>query len=110
MNPTPEQEAEMRRMVAFLNSLVEADREWMSKLLDHHPACNDAIYFHPSVQCFGPDEPGGQRAGLLGLLNGFYGTRGKPVGYGFLGIDWDAEKKQVVRFVYTPDSAKQNGD
>nr|GLK21701.1 hypothetical protein GCM10017606_25280 [Microbacterium terregens] len=58
-------------LVAFLNSLVALDRDWMDALVKHRPECNLALARHPTVQVGRHGE--GYHAGLIGLLNGIVG-------------------------------------
>lgn len=69
--------------IVFLNEVRKLDPEWIDKLLHIRVECNESIINHPSIQggymkdgkwCK-PDEAGAVPvAGLLGLINGFYGT------------------------------------
>ena len=76
------------KMVDFLNELVKTDSEALSKLIEVRVKCNDALADHPTVQVMGrKDKP--PVVGLLGLLNGYFGTYddGPKKGWGgLLGI------------------------
>jgi hypothetical protein len=64
----------------FLNSLMNLDPEALHNLIETRVACNDALRDHPSVQCW-RNEQGQCVVGLLGILNGFIGTRQDGMGY-----------------------------
>lgn len=59
--------------VWLLNSLVKIDPEMMDKLFGCRVDCNEIIARHPTVQV---DEysPGKYTVGMLGILNGLFGT------------------------------------
>lgn len=55
-----------------LNEAVKADREAMQALIDARVLCNDKLGKHPTIQVGRMD--GCLRVGILGLLNGLFGT------------------------------------
>lgn len=62
-------------MVEFLNSLLEFDNAALCELIEVRVTCNQKMCDHPSVQVQNV-ENGAPYAtvGLLGILNGFFGT------------------------------------
>jgi len=90
-------------LVAFLNSLVALDPEWMTQMVLHRPECNDKLLDHPTVQC------GEDCAGLLGLLNGFCGIieEGDYKGFGWIVAIIDSETNKVKGFNVTDPTVPQ---
>jgi len=103
-------EAEVRRVIAFLNDALAIDPDWVKAMVEHRPYCNKGIEDHPTIQAVGSDEAGGPAAGFIGLLNGIYGVRpGTTCGY--IGVDCNGDflnspDYKILKFVYTPDDSK----
>jgi hypothetical protein len=93
-------------LIAFLNSLVEIDQYAMAELLCIRVPCNQTLADHPTVQVAAGGErsrvtfiaPGTFRVGMLGVLNGFYGTidDGPCRGWGPIAAVYD--KGRLLRF------------
>jgi len=78
--------------VRFLNSLLEVDRVAVSHLFERHVPCNAALDNHPTVQI--ADDG----VGVLGLLNGLFGTDEK--GWGFIASVYeDNDPFTIVKFI-----------
>lgn len=90
-------------MIEFLNEIVKTDGEALSKLMEHRVKCNTALADHPSVQVMGrKDLP--PVVGLLGLINGFFGTYddGPKKGWGpIAAVVDDKDLKTLIRFEIT---------
>ena len=66
------------KALEILNSMVEADPDAITALLEKRVPCNKALAHHPTVQMLGEydiegDVVGGQ-VGLMGILNGLFGV------------------------------------
>jgi len=83
-------------MAAFLNTLLDADQSFVERLISHRLPCNEAIANHPSVQV--GNKGAGYEAGILGVLNGFFGVfdNGPRRGWGALMAVYEGER--LVRF------------
>lgn len=93
--------------IELLNELVQLDRQCVTNLIRaRFPTtqrwsgtlpCNSALAQHPTVQC---DSSGA--VGLLGIINGLFGTldEGDRAGWGFITAVLD-DRAQVVRFERT---------
>jgi hypothetical protein len=81
-----EKEALARSVVEYMNDLLRIDPEAIVQLCESRVLCNDALRDHPTVQVATDENPTpdgtSARVGLLGILNGFIGTR--PEGHGYL--------------------------
>lgn len=91
MSVTPE------HAVKILNEALDADPVAINELFRHRTSCNDALAGHASIQVGAYPEdkyPATQTVGLLGLLNGIFGT--KPDGDGH--IQSEVEDFRIVRF------------
>lgn len=67
-------------VIQVLNRALEADREAItSMVINHRAPCNEALADDESIQV-GTGEDG-LSVGLLGIINGFFGTHEKS-GYG----------------------------
>lgn len=58
--------------IKLLNELLELDRPAVATLIANHVPCNLALADHETVQCAA--QHGGFRVGMLGILNGLFGT------------------------------------
>lgn len=91
------------KMVDFLNRLVRTDAEAVSKLMEIRVDCNEDLADHPTVQVLAPEgKP--PKVGLLGMLNGYFGTfeDGPKQGWGPISmvVD-DKDMRTVQRFELT---------
>lgn len=74
LSPTPSITREMDLILRVLNAALAADQLAITRLLDHHEPCNDALADHPTVQVRVPTHHDGSpyppEVGALGLING----------------------------------------
>lgn len=68
-------------VIEFFNELVKIDRPATASLLLNRVPCNGDLARHPTVQVF---KKNGGQVGLLGILNGLFGTLGD--GHGPIGL------------------------
>lgn len=85
--------------VEYLNELVQLDPVWINAVFNHRPECNVDIAAHKTVQTAITDR--GPRAGVLGLLNGYFGAyeTGKLDGSGALGAYYDKDTHLITHFM-----------
>lgn len=83
-------------VVALLNELTAMDPAAMHALVESRVACNESIADHPTVQVCVPGNEGGStyEFGVLGLLNGLFGT--DDLSYGAISASF--EEGRLVRF------------
>lgn len=89
-------------LIAFLNELLEYDRNAVGCLIANRVPCNEALGEHPTVQT--GKQHGGYHVGLLGLLNGYCGVHddGERQGWGAVAAvfeDCPGEDRKLARFV-----------
>jgi len=60
-------------VIDFLNELAKIDYVAMGALVENRVSCSEQFADHPTVQCDEPRE-GVYQVGLLGILNGLFGT------------------------------------
>lgn len=84
-------------VVEFLNGLNRLDPVAMTALVENRVHCNIAVADHPTVQVSTrKDEDGeGYEVGLLGIINGIFGTDAK--GWGPIAAEYD--EGRIIRFV-----------
>jgi len=84
--------------------MFKADHEAIEKLVEMRVPCNDALVNDPACQTtFHENEVGAQPVvGLLGVLNGVFGTRSN--GWGWIGANFDDDNK-MTGFVVLEDTA-----
>lgn len=71
--------------IEVLNRVHRADPTVLSSLIELRVPCNDAVQNDPTVQVGrapGDDEDGPYKVGLVGILNGIFGTM--PNGWGWI--------------------------
>lgn len=95
--------------IAFLNKLAAIDDYALAELLCIRVPCNGDLAAHPSVQVAVGGErsgytyirPGEFRVGMLGILNGFFGTidEGPRKGWGPIAAIYDSGR--LIRFERT---------
>ena len=80
-----------------LNHFLELDKEAMNQLINIRVECNNQLGTHPDIQVidFGNDK---LRIGLLGILNGLFGSREDL--WGEIGIHVNDEDK-LDKFIRT---------
>ena len=74
-------------LIAFLNSLLEIDRDAVTALCEERVPCNRGLAKHPSVQVIGDLSA---KVGMLGVLNGFCGVfeSGSRKGWGPIAAEY----------------------
>ena len=96
MNDKLTQTKLVETMVDYLNSLVKMDPKAMTELMEHRVPCNVDLTYHPAVQVIADDPIHGSVVGMLGIINGFYGTR--PSGRGYIEAVFDIDTKMILYF------------
>lgn len=79
--------------VAYLNQLLELDRPAVAALVANRVPCNEALADHPTCQV--GVQHGGFHVGLLGVLNGLFGTigdGGPRDGWGWITAEFEDER------------------
>lgn len=85
-------------VIEFLNELILIDPIAMHELfLNRRVKCNKALAHHPSVQVKGHKD-GSFDVGILGILNGIFGTDKDGYGGIVMVIDDDGESTSIQRF------------
>ena len=73
----PDNKCTYKDFIEYMNELYRKDPKWLMNLISHRPHCNKEIAVNTEVQCGrigkGISEPQ-YGAGLLGIINGFYGS------------------------------------
>jgi hypothetical protein len=82
--------------VDFLNELLALDRPVIAALIANRVPCNKALADHPTVQAGA--QHGGYHVGMLGILNGLFGTY--EDGYGPITAEF-GDNGLLVRFRIT---------
>lgn len=79
------------RAVAILNQIHQMDPTVLPALINYRVPCNEILADHPTVQV-GPidkiSNTGPAEVGLLGILNGIFGTV-PGHGYGYIAAHYD---------------------
>lgn len=68
----------VQETIDFLNELLKLDEPAITRLIESRVACNEDLTEHPTVQV--QDVVGAPSVGLLGILNGLFGTDEKGWG------------------------------
>ena len=79
-------------VVKFLNDLIEIDRDSVMSLIETRVRCKGELANHESIQT--TFESGRDLLGVLGLLNGFFGTSSKN-GYGCIVAHYDGDENDL---------------
>lgn len=86
-------------VIKFFNELIALDHKAVTELLTTRVECNQAFADHPSVQVgrMGNDPARPYEVGLIGLINGLFGTieeEGRFKGWGPFAVelDWTSEE------------------
>lgn len=58
--------------IDYLNELIELDKPAIAALIANRVPCNEVLAHHPTVQVRA--QNGGFHVGILGILNGLFGT------------------------------------
>ena len=77
--------------IQFLNELVRADHDALLALYNYKVPCNDTLRDHPAVQVSAETPDGPCFVGLLGLLNGLFGTD-EITQYGHITMEADTDE------------------
>ena len=93
------------RAIEVLNEIVKLDPKAAHDLVEYRVPCNMALGDHPSVQVVQGDE--GLAVGLLGVLNGIFGT--DENGWGTLCAVFE-DDGTLVRFERTKRTLPQSED
>lgn len=82
--------------IKLLNEMLEADPEATSQLVNYRVPCNEDLGAHPTIQVGSyPDGNGPIRVGLIGVLNGQFGTDER--GWGCIAAIYD-DDGTLLRF------------
>jgi hypothetical protein len=84
--PTMKDRVSPHDVVALLNGVLATDKEAITELLACRVPCNEALAKHLSIQVLADEEQ--YTVGLLGILNGLFGTfdRGTHRGWGPIAV------------------------
>lgn len=100
-----------RPTIALLNEILEKDRSAIEGLVNTRVPCNKELADHPTVQVGHhfptTTEPPATTVGLLGILNGIFGTYddGPQKGYGpITAVVDDEDLTRIIRFELTDPS------
>ncbi len=91
-------------VIALLNQATELDRAAISALLATRVPCNRELSDHPTIQS-GATETGFE-VGILGVLNGIFGTDER--GWGPIAALVEPDLTTVIRFERAPQSAERS--
>ena len=90
-----------KRIVNFMNSLIELDKDAIVNLVNARMVCNKALAEHPTVQVTGNDDM--SLVGIIGILNGLCGIYDN----GFGAIAAVTDNNGIQRFSFlVPDGDK----
>ena len=92
-----------KRIIDFLNSLLETDRDVIEKLITYRLPCSKYLEYHPTVQVSCHNKK--SIVGLLGLLNGLCGVyeNGEYKGRGPITVVFD-NNGNIVEFRFTDEN------
>ena len=83
-----------QEVIDVLNGALALDREAVEVLVEQRVPCNEALADHPTIQVQGDDS--GAAVGLLGVLNGLFGT--DEEGWGPIAAVFDDDDGHLIRF------------
>lgn len=112
---TAEQDAIIDRVIAELNSALQADPVAITTLCGIRVPCNETLTNHPTVQVWCPPNACATVA-VIGLLNSTLdavvgSTAEQRDGNGFVAGAWNYQTGVLEKFVrYRPDAGKSLGD
>ncbi len=84
----------LKQAVALLNGIHELDPTVLPALIEYRVPCNQELAEHPTVQVGVKD--GGWEVGILGILNGLFGTMKDGHGYITAELLRDGEEGETV--------------
>lgn len=87
-----------RDVVALLNEINAFDPVLARGLVENRVPCNAAIADHPSIQV-NEQADGSTAVGVLGVLNGLFGTTSRR--FGIIAAEMDESTGQVLCFKLT---------
>lgn len=87
-------------VVDVLNDMLKRDYHAVEALMRNRVYCNAALADHPSIQT---SSVGAHSVGLLGILNGLFGTieEGPKAGFGPITMEADEHTGVILRFRVT---------
>lgn len=93
-------------VVSLLNELAVLDPDAMHALVENRVVCNDALADHPTVQVASRGEwnGAGYEFGILGVLNGLFGS--DEAGWGAIAAVFGNEDRRLVGFVARPTTVR----
>lgn len=80
--------------IDILNQAIQSDPDAMNKLIGTRINCGVTLANHPTIQVMNDD--GKYSVGILGLLNGIFGTDNN--GNGFIATVFDDQTGELIRF------------
>lgn len=95
------QSVKLDEVIAFLNELLKVDSAAVKALIDARVSCNTKLANHPTVQVMqGSHNKEHCKVGLLGLLNGIFGSfdGGPRDKWGCIAVEENRETGEIVRF------------
>lgn len=92
---------QIEEALEVLNRIHAADPSVMPALIDHRVPCNRALADDPTVQVgrYGPPQSDMWEVGLLGVVNGLFGTDDQS--WGWIAAHYDDEHR-LTGFIRTP--------
>ena len=89
----------VEEVVELLNDMYKLDPEAAHSFITQRVHCNKELADHPTIQVNNYTEPGKHMVGLLGFLNGLFGTNDN--GYGCICAIYD-NSNTLKEFRYCP--------
>ncbi len=96
--------------IDYLNDILRVDPKAITALIKHRVPCKKELGSHRQLQAAGlPD--GGFEVGMLGVINGIFGTiqRGPRTGWGFITAVFN-DNGTLVYFMRTKENPKLNSE
>jgi len=94
-----------KRIVSFMNNLLQIDRNTIQLLIDCRVPCNKELAEHPTVQVLHSKELNLNFVGLLGVLNGLCGTYDN----GLAAVAIMTDNNLIDKFVFTVPEIDDSG-
>lgn len=90
--------------IDYLNGALKMDREAITALVEYRVPCNEELLSHRQLQA-GDMPDGSPGVGMLGVINGIFGTikDGPRAGWGFITAVFDDEGK-LTHFMRTEEN------
>lgn len=89
-------------IIELMNELLEIDSQAITELIQKRVVCNEKLANHPTVQVSYDKKYDNYKVGLLGILNGLFGT--DEDGYGAICIN--VQDGKILNFARTEDYDK----